>query len=219
MKSLERSACRLSASISSACFIELAFTQRHCKTLCRLDSNSVLFPVCSASRPTFTHVASNIAFKNLTRPDCRRSAFSPLSNFAQVFHVAMHNIDCLHAVAPTPTPLPLNSFLSSFVRRQFHFTSRAAQPTFVTLFEADFPRTARNFFFFFDIFWSIQLALDKMTPFSAALHRQRLHAVLYRLDEISSTVGLPLGLSLSDFDRLCHRTCRHPTPLHDSRSI
>jgi hypothetical protein len=151
MKSLERSACRLSASISSACFIELAFTQRHCKTLCRLDSNSVLFPVCSASRPTFTHVASNIAFKNLTRPDCRRSAFSPLSNFAQVFHVAMHNIDCLHAVAPTPTPLPLNSFLSSFVRSpvSLHFSRCATHVHHITLFQADFPTTARNSFFFF----------------------------------------------------------------------
>jgi hypothetical protein len=149
MKSLERSACRLSASISSACFIELAFTQRHCKTLCRLDSNSVLFPVCSASRPTFTHVASNIAFKNLTRPDCRRSAFSPLSNFAQVFHVAMHNIDCLHAVAPTPTPLPLNSFLSSFVRSpvSLHF-SRCATHVHHTL-PSSFPDYRSQQFFFF----------------------------------------------------------------------
>jgi hypothetical protein len=153
MKSLERSACRLSASISSACFIELAFTQRHCKTLCRLDSNSVLFPVCSASRPTFTHVASNIAFKNLTRPDCRRSAFSPLSNFAQVFHVAMHNIDCLHAVAPTPTPLPLNSFLSSFVRSFASFTSllalRYPRSSHSSKLISRLPLATVFFFFFF----------------------------------------------------------------------
>jgi hypothetical protein len=51
-------------------------------------------------------------------------------------------------------------------------------------------------FFLFN-FWSIQLPLDKMTPFSAALLRQRLDAVLYRLDEISSTVGLPLVRQIS----------------------
>jgi hypothetical protein len=157
MKSLERSACRLSASISSACFIELAFTQRHCKTLCRLDSNSVLFPVCSASRPTFTHVASNIAFKNLTRPDCRRSAFSPLSNFAQVFHVAMHNIDCLHAVAPTPTPLPLNSFLSSFVRSpvSLHFSRCATHvQSHSSKLISRLPLATVFFFFFFFVMQS-----------------------------------------------------------------
>jgi hypothetical protein len=88
------------------------------------------------------------------------------------FHVALHNIHCLRAVAPTPTLLPLNSFLSSFVR-QFHFTSRTALPTFITLFQDDFPRTVRKqlfrFLVFSSFFSSNQLALDKMTPFSAAL--------------------------------------------------
>jgi hypothetical protein len=76
-----------------------------------------------------------------------KSRLPPLRLFSSVelrpsspeFHV--------HAVAPTPTLLPFNSFLSSFVR-QFHFTSRAALPTFVTLFQADFPRTAPKCFFY-----------------------------------------------------------------------
>jgi hypothetical protein len=42
---------RFSASISSACFIDIPSTQRHCKTPCRLDSNSLLFPVSSSRRP------------------------------------------------------------------------------------------------------------------------------------------------------------------------
>jgi hypothetical protein len=45
IQSLRRLACRLSASISRAFFIEFFVTQRHCKTLFRLDSNSLLFPV------------------------------------------------------------------------------------------------------------------------------------------------------------------------------
>jgi hypothetical protein len=54
------------------------------------------------------------------------------------FRVALHNVHFLHPVAPTPTLLPLNSFRSYFVR-QFHFTSRTALPTFITLFQADSP--------------------------------------------------------------------------------
>jgi hypothetical protein len=51
IQSLRRLACRLSASISRAFFIEFFVTQRHCKILFRLDSNSLLFPVSSSRRP------------------------------------------------------------------------------------------------------------------------------------------------------------------------
>jgi hypothetical protein len=113
--SLPRLACRLSASISSAFFIELAFTQRHCKTLFRLGVQLAII-----------------------------SGFFNATSHHLSFHVALQNIHCLHAVAPTPTLLPLNSFLSSFVR-QFHFTSRTALPTFITLFQ---PHSPTKLFFF-----------------------------------------------------------------------
>jgi hypothetical protein len=59
-QSLRRLACRLSASISSAFFIEFAFTQRRCKTLFRLESNSVLFLVCETRRHiTFTSLRTS----------------------------------------------------------------------------------------------------------------------------------------------------------------
>jgi hypothetical protein len=143
-------------------------TQRHCKTLFRLDSNSLLFPLPSSRRPI-----------NFPSPRTSNLKNSLLSELRSSFHVALHNVHCLHAVAPTPTLLPLNSFLSSFVR-QFHFTSRTALPTFITLFQADSPTK-----FFFSFFSSNQLALDKMTPFSAALLRQRFNAVIVSIQFLS----------------------------------
>jgi hypothetical protein len=89
------------------------------------------------------YIDSNISLRRLAG---RSSAFSPQSNCAKVFHVAMHNIDSMDAFGWKTAFLPLNCFLWIFVR-QFHFTSRHATPTFITLFKAHFPTTARKLLF------------------------------------------------------------------------
>jgi hypothetical protein len=88
----------------------------------------------------------------------------------------MHNIDSMDAFGWKTAFLPLNCFLWIFVR-QFHFTSRHATPTFITLFKAHFPTTARKLLFF-QYAGQKQLPRDKMTPSSAALLRQRLDPVV-----------------------------------------
>jgi hypothetical protein len=133
------------------------------------------------------HVNSHIVFKNLI----------PLLELRPSFHVALHSIHCLHAVAPTPT-------LALRYRRSSHSSKLIPRV-----------RLAIFFFFFFTTLSANQLALDKMTPFSAALLRQRLDAVIH---SIQSLRRLALPLVRVDFESLLHRTCLHPTPFQDSLS-
>jgi hypothetical protein len=132
-QSLRRLACRLSASISSAFFIEFPFTQRRCKTVFRLESNSLLFPV-STTRP---HITSTLL----------RTSYFKISLFrrtSQKFPCCTTQHPMSACCCSDTDSTSANSFLSSVVR-QFHFISRTALPTFITLFQ---PHSPTKLFFF-----------------------------------------------------------------------
>jgi hypothetical protein len=149
------------------------------------------------------HVASHIVFKTLKPPDCRRSAFSSLSNFAQVstLHCTTSTV-CIQLLPHrlyfhlTPSCRPsfasFTSLLALRYRRSSHSSKLIPRVPLASFF----------FFCFFSFFSSNQLALDNMTPFSAALLRQRLDAVI---DSIQSLRRLACRLSA------CPR--RFPAPL------
>jgi hypothetical protein len=124
----------------------LFFSKLPGQTSLHLTRLSRSAPLCSDSDLMQLDIHSKISLRRLAG---RSSAFSPQSNCAKVFHVALHNIDCMDAFAWKTAFLPLNCFLSMFVR-QFHFTSRHAPPTFITLFKAHFPTTAARSCFFFN---------------------------------------------------------------------
>ena len=109
------------------------------------------------------HVASHIVFKNLT----------PLSNFAQLstFHCTTSTV-CIQLlrhrlyIRLTPSCRPSFASFTSLLARRYRRRSSHSSKLI--------PREpSASFFFlnniFFAFFSSNQLALDKMTPFSAAL--------------------------------------------------